>query len=57
MPDPDASVGECYQCGRKLSHHRPPEYGSPGIGICDDHGVSYDGTYCPPEYSEGVPVR
>lgn len=39
----------CHICGEEMENYRPPEYGSPGIGICEEHGVSYDLTYKPPE--------
>lgn len=37
-------ANNCHQCGEPMTHYRPPERGSPGIGFCEIHGISYDRT-------------
>lgn len=38
-------MNACHICGAEMEAYIPPCFGSPGVGICPNHSVSYDETY------------
>jgi len=39
--------GTCHICGEEMDPAKEPKAGQPGIGLCSEHGISYDDTYSP----------
>lgn len=44
----DHPANGCHRCGRRMSHYKPPSLAGPGVGVCPEHGISYDKAYAGP---------